>query len=431
MRHIALLVTIYFIGVGMMTFVTKASALERVEKLSGYTKKYSKVISLNRSTLDASKTMVNITDSRIPILEANQKALCYQIDTQRHREKYLGYGTFANDLLEPSLGACDEDKQTDSTPTSNTRFSSMNADGGPPMMGEVVYTDDVSFSIAPSTHTLYAGDTAVFDVAIQWDDSTQMIVSTGSELGPTQLFKITKNIPIFVHSGINNFQITVETSPMLSAGEYEFYILGLTNESYYTHMQHYTLNIIENESAATDPLNNYTNVEFNETWLSGPTIAPYQGAYAAVQAGAYYDVNNDGLLNAADGNNTTVFPAMPDAYLNVEQGKAFAGDANIIVSAVLSEHDFVVVHFQVQNDGSVMPILAIAGNTSNGIIMLQDVDLINFSLEGELPSANGNGYIIGSISFDPFLYDGRPDQNVIYANHVDLAFSLALQGDGS
>ena len=395
----------------------------------------SDVLKVSTNTKPQNTVIDNSVVSSKPVITssfANDK-LCKEVKSQMQLSKYNKTIDFDVSASRQILKNCDSKKDSAKKSPSVHRFSSFSHGASSITNGETVYTDDITFDISPESQTLLAGETAVFDVHINWDESTtQLLLVTNSELGPTtQLFNVTKDVPgFFVNSNRSDFQITVETSPLLSDGDYDFYILALTNESLYTRKFTYSLTIESNQSAAADPINNTATATFSPTWLNGPTVTQYYdgGTYTATQASAYFDANGDGILNAIAGDDSVAFPAMPDAFLNVTQGRAYAGDSNIIVYAVLSEYDFVAVHFQVLND-TVTPILALAGNTSTGIILIQDVGLTSLSIEGELPSANGNGYLVGSIGFDPFIYDGASDQNIIYANHVNLEFSVALQRD--
>jgi len=331
------------------------------------------------------------------------------------------------------LKECEEKKLIGYLPSAGARFSTLS--GSSIITGEVEYTDDVTFTFSPATQSLVAGESAVFDVNINWGGFENMFLSVSSSLGNTKLFKITHNAPIHANNSLSSFQVTIETSPMLSNGVYEFNVVGLTNGSYYTRKHTFSLNIERNDVAATDPNNNIATVSFRHSgsWNnSGFTPLYNQGVFSVYGATAHYDIDNNGVLDAAAilGFDDVPYPATSDIFTNATPGRAYADGSNIIVSTLISPEDFVVVHFDVRN-GTPRPVLALVGNAVSGIIMRQDVGFqdYGYNVEGELPSVNGNGYIIGSINLNVFFYEGF-DQNIIYQNFVTLDFSLALQQDG-
>jgi len=272
----------------------------------------------------------------------------------------------------------------------------------------------------------------ILDVNVTRNEATgQMIIIPLEPSAVDQLTNATKLGGFFLNSSDNTFQIKVTTSTLLPPGTYEYKLYALTANNDYTDYFYYSITIEETpnpENSMTNPANNAATVTFSSHQDSAVQTA-YFGS-ATVAGSAYYDTNENGYLDNCNAPTPVPFPGFPDATGNIYFGCGYANvngvKANLIVVAELGNGKRVAIHFRVAND-TITPIQTMVGDFANGPILIQEQDFIFPGLDGQLPTANSNGYFYGEMTLNPFFFDGL--DNIIYGNEVAITFSMALVSD--
>ncbi|MCG8315035.1 MAG: hypothetical protein MI976_17645 [Pseudomonadales bacterium] len=291
-------------------------------------------------------------------------------------------------------------------------------------------TSDMSYIFPNQYQQITIGETAVFDVIIDWgNNNTSLIAAADSQTHQANLVITELSAPIISASTTDRFQISVATDFYTEAGEYQIKVMGLAGpSSRYLEPQYVYLSVVappENTDIA-DMVELGAFARFSPTQLdtTGATVSELlTGEGNATRIVGYLDRNNNGILDDVTTSRNNVYPAHTDGFGELLYGSAYATGANLIVLGQLSQSMFVAVHFNVSG-GTVTPLLAMAGDTEAGLVMLQDVDFNDAEVHGLIDSA-GNSYMTGHINFDPFYYDGI--NNVIYANHVEFSFTTAIE----
>ncbi|MCA9199863.1 MAG: hypothetical protein KDA87_20125, partial [Planctomycetales bacterium] len=236
---------------------------------------------------------------------------------------------------------------------------------------------------------------------------------------------------VMIGGSTTSFTIEITAGPNAVQGTYSPAVYALIKEpngqQAYTHDHSFQVNI-EN-AAAADPIDNFASLQFSNLQDTSPM---YTNGMANVQQSfAVYDSNQNGIIDSEAGYDNTPFPGFPVAGGGANVGRAYAMPyeerANLVVAAQYGPFEWVAVHFRIRDDGNVVPIQALIGDFTTGEIMIQDLAGWTYDVSGSLPANGQNGHFSGSISFDPFYYDGVA--NYILGNHVEFAFDVALESD--
>ena len=310
---------------------------------------------------------------------------------------------------------------------------------------DIPFSDSISFT--PSAVALLCpGDTVSISAAIH---RSQTWLAGGQ---PKNLFLSIHSVPqglkfdlsaSLISSAVEMIDIDITASSYAVNGHYTPSLMALFLEtdgqqafSYGSPLDVYVNADAEeciNSPPQTDPPQNIAELTFSAP-LDNTIEALYSNGEAPVyDVFAIYDTNQNGFIDFEVGNNNVPFPGFLASVNQVVSGRGYANpygsQANIIVAVRYnsSGYEWLALHLRVSPNGQVVPIQALVGNFANGAILIQDLGGWSYAFDGELPDNAQNGFIEGSIAFDPFLYDGL--DNTIYGNHIELYFDVALEPD--
>lgn len=310
--------------------------------------------------------------------------------------------------------------------SSNHRFFSA-ATGTQIFGGDGHYpVSDMSYLFAQDVQVINAGETAVFDVEVDWGQrDTSLLVAVERQTHRANLL-ISDNAPTFMSiNGSHRFQMTVESFGFTTPGEYRIKVMGLAGpSSNYLEPQYVTLQVRENAAGDDHSVNVGAQVAYSQTTLNtnGASVTQaFQGLWNSNTVNAYYDANSNGRLDEVSSPSHSVYPVHVNGFGDLQFGSGYAAGANLVVIANFQNRHFVAIHFLIAGN-TVTPVLALAGDPDMNLILIQDRELVDYEITGEFGE---NGYVTGSIGFDPIYYDGLVN-NTTFANHVEFNFTSLI-----
>lgn len=153
------------------------------------------------------------------------------------------------------------------------------------------------------------------------------------------------------------------------------------------------------------------------------------------QIGSVFDDEGDHVINSVDGQNNLPYPLAPVTDFfgdwTLATGRGYAGNSQFVVWSVLDEGTrFVAVHFSMNSNYELTPVLLLAGNFTQpyGVVM-QTTQFNGWAIEdGFTPEGDSPGFLRGWVSGTPF-FQAPYDWNTVWSNPLTIEFDVLLYND--
>jgi len=291
-------------------------------------------------------------------------------------------------------------------------------------------SDCVFIDVEPAEVTITAGETAVFNVAVDFqDDCTRAYVISSAGFPGTGF---DYDLSRFIHTPANNTS-TLEIFPLqpnsVVPGTYEFYVVGLATGNDWT--EHATFTVIVEPAPSPPPTDNAGTVVIEESNLNVFAEGTYALDGTLNQVGALYDNEADHVVNVESGSNSVIYPRWPFFFQNgtwsLQTGRRYADNARLIIWGLVNATQFVAVHMNVATNGDLTPALLIAGDlNSDGTVL--STDEFEYQMSGSLPSSSGPGRLQGTVDAVPFFEEPNLSGN-LWANRITFTFDVPVYND--
>ena len=290
--------------------------------------------------------------------------------------------------------------------------------------------------VSPSERTLGADGTATFTVSLtRTGEPATVFLITNADFAGTGFsgefddFRLT--------ASEDGTTLTVSTQGFLPPGEFGFYVRGLVGAPEHKWTQEAFFTVIVPEPETAPPVANTATVTIEHSLISvfphpeNDFVTEYALSGSANQAGALFDNENDHIVNVESGDNSLIYPRFPllspDGSWSLPAGRRYSGNSRLIVWANLDGERFVAAHINIDlNTGNVSPELLVAGNLSNGGVVISGVGFA-LQLEGETPTSTSPGRAHGLIDgVATFL---EPFTGTLWADRIIFEFDVPLLND--